>query len=90
MESNINPERAYFGAGGKIGVGWTEPRTASPRRKTIQYESLSCTYDYATHVFTVEGPDGSMDFGVDALAELRAAMTAFGVGLAAGDTVNYR
>lgn len=89
-DSSTQPPPNNAGTGGG-GVGWTgDSKTAIPKKKTIEYDILACTYDYGTHVFTVEGPDGSMDFGTDELAEMRAALLSFGIGITTGDGVNYR
>lgn len=81
-----------FNVGGRGGVGWTDPKTAVPKKKTLEFENLKFTYDFDTREFSVYDSQGSdFIFGEVELAELRNAMTAFGIGFTPpGSGVNYR
>jgi len=79
------PNNAGFGH-----IGWTNPLIAIPKKKTLEYENLTCTYNSESKVLSVNGYSGSMEFSEVELTELRAAMTAFGLGTSSGNTVNYR
>lgn len=88
---STQPPPFNVGNGGRGGIGWPDPKIAVPKKKTLEFENLTCSYNFETRIFTVEGPDGSMDFDANDLAELRNAMTAFGIGLVPpGSGINYR
>lgn len=85
-------EHQFIGTGG-IGHlgGGSGGAPAVPKKKTLEYENLTFTYEFETRIFKIEGPDGAMTFGPDELSELRAAMTTFGIGLTStSGMVTYR
>lgn len=62
-----------------------------PKKKTLEFENMNFTYDYAAKTFLVEGYGGkSLEFSEEDLAELKAALLTFGIGLSAGDGVTCR
>jgi hypothetical protein len=81
------PNNAGFARGGSTGF---------PKKKTLEFERLTFSYDYTSRSFTIEDGDSyKMEFGETELIELRAAMTTFGIGNSNGvDTfgnpVTYR
>lgn len=87
----MNPH--YPGTGGGGSIDWSDklpPVPPAPKKKTLEFENLTCTYEQEAGILTVSSCGTKMTFDVKEQSELRAAMTAFGLGQPAGSTVNYR
>lgn len=78
------------GAGGGGATYPVKPKGAI-KKKTLEYDNLKISYDYATRELRVDGVGSScFTFSTDELIELKAALTALGLGTSPIDGVTYR